>query len=136
MLGTEKSKIAEDLKKEAAAMEEYMDYCDDEQKAKDFSIRDATRVIEDTSALIEDNTAQIAALEEEIAEIGVQMADRQEEHDKIKKLRDQRHEEFKKREAEQEVMIGELVKMEDALKQQIEAMTTPPPIEAPSAEAA
>merc|ERR1719375_1728861 len=136
MLGTEKSKIAEDIKKEAAAMAEYMDYCDDEQKAKDFSIRDATRVIEDTSALIEDNTAQIAALEEEIAEIGVQMADRQEEHDKIKKLRDERHEEFKKREAEQLVMIGELIKMEAALKQQIESMTTPPPIESPSAEAA
>lgn len=136
MLETEKGKIAEDIKKEAAAMAEYMDYCDDEQKAKDFAIRDADRVIEDTSALIEDNTAQISALEEEIAEIGVQMADRQEEHDKIKKLRDERHEEFKKREAEQLVMIGELIKMEAALKQQIESMTTPPPIESPSAEAA
>lgn len=137
MLGAEKAKIAEDIKGEAAAMAEYMDYCDDEQKAKDFSIRDSDRVIEDTSALIEDNTAQIAALEEEIAEIGVQMADRQEEHDKIKKLRDERHAEFKKREAEQLVMIGELIKMEKALKQQIERMTTPPPIpDAPAAEEA
>merc|ERR1719359_2579203 len=125
---TEKGKIAEDIKKEAAAMEEYMDYCDDEQKAKDFSIRDADRVIEDTSALIEDNTAQIAALEEEIAEIGVQMADRQEEHDKINKLREERHAEFKKRESEQLVMIGELIKMEKALKEQINRMTTPPPV--------
>merc|ERR1719359_563173 len=132
---TEKGKIAEDIKKEAAAMEEYMDYCDDEAKAKDFSIRDADRVIEDTGALIEDNSAQIAALEEEIAEIGVQMADRQEEHDKLSKLRDERHDEFKKREAEQLVMIGELIKMEKALKEQIERMTTPPPIpEAPAAE--
>lgn len=137
MLGAEKAKIAEDIKGEAAAMAEYMDYCDDEQKAKDFSIRDSDRVIEDTSALIEDNTAQIAALEEEIAEIGVQMADRQEEHDKIKKLRDERHAEFKKREAEQLVMIGELIKMEKALKEQIERMTTPPPIpDAPAAEEA
>jgi len=137
MLGAEKAKIAEDIKGEAAAMAEYMDYCDDEQKAKDFSIRDSDRVIEDTSALIEDNTAQIAALEEEIAEIGVQMADRQEEHDKIKKLRDERHAEFKKREAEQLVMIGELIKMEKALKEQIERMTTPPPLpEAPAAEEA
>merc|ERR1719353_1780897 len=135
MLGAEKAKIAEDIKGEAAAMAEYMDYCDDEQKAKDFSIRDAARVMEDTSALIEDNTAQIASLEEEIAEIGVQMADRQEEHDKIKKLRDERHEEFKKREAEQTVMIGELMKMQKALKEQINRMTTPPPIpDAPAAE--
>jgi len=136
MLGTEKAKIAEDIKKEAAAMEEYMDYCDDEQKAKDFSIRDADRVIEDTSALIEDNTAQIAALEEEIAEIGVQMADRQEEHDKIKKLREDRHAEFKKRESEQLVMIGELIKMEKALKEQINRMTTPPPVMTAEEEAA
>jgi DNA repair exonuclease SbcCD ATPase subunit len=134
MLETEKSTIAEDIKKEAAAMAEYMDYCDDEQKAKDFAIRDADRVLEDTSALIEDNTAQIAALEEEIAEIGVQMADRQEEHDKIKKLRDERHAEFKKREAEQTVMISELVKMEKALKEQIDRMTTPPPVETGAAE--
>jgi len=137
MLGNEKDKIADDIKKEAAAMAEYMDYCDDEQKAKDFAIRDADRVMEDTSALIEDNTAQITALEEEIAEIGVQMADRQEEHDKLKKIRDNRHEEFKKREAEQEIMIGELIKMEAALKAQIARMTTPPPVEiAPAEEAA
>lgn len=134
MLGTEKSKIAADLEKEGAAMEEYMDYCDDEAKAKDFSIRDADRVIEDTAALIEDNSAQIDALEEEIAEIGVQMADRQDEHDKLKKQRDESHEEFKKREAEQQVMLDELIKMEAALKRQIEAMTTPPPVQGPAAE--
>jgi len=134
MLGTEKSKIAADLEKEGAAMEEYMDYCDDEAKAKDFSIRDADRVIEDTAALIEDNSAQIDALEEEIAEIGVQMADRQDEHDKLKKQRDESHEEFKKREAEQQVMLDELIKMEAALKRQIEAMTTPPPVQSPAAE--
>merc|ERR1719160_667994 len=136
MLGAEKGKIAADLEKEGAAMEEYMDYCDDEAKAKDFSIRDADRVIEDTAALIDDNSAQIDALEEEIAEIGVQMADRQEEHDKLKKLRDERHEEFKKREAEQQVMLDELIKMEAELKRQIERMTTPPPVQAPAAEAA
>merc|ERR1719272_2615952 len=117
-------------------MTEYMDYCDDQAKEKNFAIRDADRVMEDTAAVIEDNTAQIASLEEEIAEIGVQMADRQDEHDKMSKLRDQRHEESKKREAEQTVMIGELIKMEDTLKSQIDAMTTPPPVEAPSAEAA
>merc|ERR1719161_2958216 len=112
-------------------MTEYMDYCDDEAKAKDFAIRDADRVIED-------NSAQINALEEEIAEIGVQMSDRQAEHDKLKKLRDERHEEFKKRESEQQVMLDELIKMEAELKRQIERMTTPPPvvIEAPAAEAA
>lgn len=138
MLGAEKGKIAADLSKEEAAMTEYMDYCDDEAKAKDFAIRDADRVIEDTGALIEDNSAQIDALEEEIAEIGVQMSDRQAEHDKLKKLRDERHEEFKKREAEQQVMLDELIKMEAELKRQIERMTTPPPvvIEAPAAEAA
>merc|ERR1719201_801814 len=138
MLGNEKASIAADLEKEAAAMDEYMTYCDDEAKAKDFAIRDADRTIEDTGAIIEDNSAQIDALEEEIAEIGVQMSDRQAEHDKLKKLRDERHEEFKKREAEQQVMLDELIKMEAELKRQIERMTTPPPvvIEAPAAEAA
>merc|ERR1719311_1367676 len=134
MLGTEKNNIAEDIKKEAVTMEEYMEYCDDEQKEKDFAIRDSTRAMEDNSAIIEDNSAQIKALEEEIAEIGVQMADRQEEHEKIKAIRDRRHEEFKKRENEQVIIIGELVKMEAALKRQIAAMTTPPPAEEPAAE--
>lgn len=138
MLDAEKAKIGEDLKVEAKTMDEYFDYCDDEKKDKSFAIRDATTIIEDSQALIEDNSAQIHELDLEIEQITIEMGEKEDEFAKAEKVRAKAHEEFKKREAEQVIMVDELAKMEMALKQQIEAMTTPPPIgvEGPADEAA
>eukprot|EP00746_Dinoflagellata_sp_MGD_P000782 gnl/MRDRNA2_/MRDRNA2_101417_c0_seq1.p1 gnl/MRDRNA2_/MRDRNA2_101417_c0~~gnl/MRDRNA2_/MRDRNA2_101417_c0_seq1.p1 ORF type:complete len:736 (+),score=241.76 gnl/MRDRNA2_/MRDRNA2_101417_c0_seq1:108-2315(+) len=129
MLDAEKAKIATDIQTEAKTMDEYFDYCDDTKKEKDFAIRDAATIIEDSSALIEDNTAQIKALDIDIEQITIEMDEKNEEFKKAEKVRAKEHEEFKKREAQQVIMVDELAKMEMALKQQIEAMTTPPPVE-------
>jgi len=129
MLQNEKGKIIEDLKEERTDMEEYFEYCDTEKSDKQYAIKTATSKIEDLAAAIEQANGQIEELNNEIIEISGDIADKQGELDKAKELRDQSHEEFKKREHEQEVMIGELEQMEYALKHQMLAMTTPPPVE-------
>jgi len=129
MLQNEKGKIIEDLKEERSNMEEYFKYCDTEQSDKQYAIKRATSKIEDLAATIEQANGQIEEFNEEIVELADDISDRQGELDKAKKLRDDTHAEFKQREHEQEIMIGELEQMEYALKHQMLAMTTPPPVE-------
>merc|ERR1719428_1209881 len=128
MLAKEKGKIAGDLEAENKAMTEYFGYCDDVQKELNYYIKEATRKIEDSSALIEDRTAQIEATEEDLAELRTEEAERSEEMEKADKLRKKEHEEFLQRESEQKIMVEELGQMEIALKEQMAAMTTPPPV--------
>lgn len=129
MLENEKGKITEDLIQERASMEEYFEYCDTEKSDKQYAIKIATGKIEDLAATIEQANGQIEELNNEIVEISGDIKDKEGELDKAKALRDESHEEFKKREHEQVVMIGELEQMEMALKQQMLQMTTPPPVE-------
>merc|ERR1719428_420222 len=128
MLAKEKDKIAGDLEEENKAMTEYFGYCDDVQKELNYYIKEASRKIADSSALIEDRTAQIQAAEEELAELSTEEAEREEEMEKAEKLRKKEHEEFLTRESEQKIMVDELGQMEIALKEQMAAMTTPPPV--------
>jgi hypothetical protein len=128
MLAKEKGKISTDLEKENEAMTEYFGYCDDVQKELNYYIKEATRKIEDNTALIEDRTAQIQAADESLAELATETAERAEEMDKNSKLRKKEHQEFLKRESEQKIMVEELGQMEIALKEQMAAMTTPPPV--------
>jgi len=128
MLGEEKDKIATDLKAEAKSMEDYMQYCDDDQSEKAYAIKTAQKKTDELNALVEDNTAQINALEEEITELGAEIAEAQEDIDKATKLREEEHEDFLARENEQIVIVGEMDKMMIELKHQIASMTTPPPV--------
>jgi len=129
MLAEEKDKIAIDLKAERSQMDEYFNFCHREEDEKNYQIGQANRKIEDLSALIEDNTAQIAELDEEIVDLGTEMA----KHVATQKKEDERRAngtaEFKQREMEQTVMVEELQKLEEALELQMAAMTTPPPVE-------
>jgi len=140
MLGQEKDKIAENLASESKVMAEYMEWCDDTQTEHAYAIKTANSKIEDLDALIEDNGAQIKALDDEVADLGSEMAERQEEIDKANANREKEKEEFGRAQDEQTAMIEELEQMEVALKQQMAAMTTPPPVaeegaEEPAAEA-
>lgn len=128
MLQNEKGKIVEDMKEETAEMDEYLDYCKTEQSDKNYAIKQSTRKIEDLTAAVEQSSAKVDAFNEQIAELGVEMADEQEDLDKAAKLRQETHEEFKVREQEQMIMVGELEQMEQALMHQMMAMTTPPPV--------
>merc|ERR1719316_1174095 len=133
MLESEKGKIAEDIKAEAAEMATYFDWCDDEQKDAGYEIRTATKKIEELAAKIADRTAGIHALDEEIADLAHEITERNDEMDEAEKLREKQKEDFKRAEAEQTAMVEELEHMEQELKRQMEAMTTPPPVtDAPS----
>jgi len=136
MLAEEKDKIAEDLKAERASMDEYFNFCHREEDEKNYQIGRSNRKIEDTTALIDDNTAQIDALDEEIADLGTEMAKLVATQEKQDELRANGTAEFKQREEEQTIMVEELANLEVALEKQMEAMTTPPPVEgsAPAAE--
>lgn len=128
MLGEEKDKIATDLAAEAKSMADYMQYCDDDQSEKAYSIKTAQHKIDELNALVTDNTAQINALEEEITELGAEIASDQDDIDKATKLREEEHQEFLAHEAEQVTTVAELDKMMIELKHQIATMTTPPPV--------
>merc|ERR1719262_557054 len=131
MLAEEKDKIGEDLKAERASMDEYFNFCHREEDEKNYQIGRSNRKIDD-------NTAQIEALDEEIADLGTEMAKLVATQDKEDERRANGTAEFKQREMEQTVMVEELQNLETALEKQMEAMTTPPPVEgsAPAAEEA
>merc|ERR1719161_3143565 len=137
MLAEEKDKIAEDLNAERASMDEYFNFCHREEDEKNYQIGRSNRKIEDLTALIEDNTAQIEALDEEIADLGTEMAKLVAAQEKEDERRANGTAEFKQREMEQQIMVEELSNLEVALEKQMEAMTTPPPVEGsvPDAEA-
>lgn len=136
MLGEEKDKIQADLDHESKVMAEYMEWCDDTQTEHAYAIKFATSKIEDLSALIEDNSAQIKGLDEEIADLGTEIAERNTEMEEAIANREKEKEEFAKAEAEQLAMVEELEAMEVALKKQMAAMTTPPPVPEEGAEGA
>jgi len=79
MLQENKVKVVETLKQEEAEMAEYTQFCDDESSEKGYAIKDATRKISDLNAVIDDAFAQIKALEDEIATLGTEMANKDKE---------------------------------------------------------
>merc|ERR1719316_669450 len=128
MLEEEKDKIKMEVQEEAKEMKEYFQYCKDEKSEKGYTIKTATRKIDDLTSLIDSNSAEIKALEEQLAELGTEQAERSDEMAKAEKVRSKQHEEFLVREEQQRIMVEELEQMGIELKHQIAAMTTPPPV--------
>merc|ERR1719191_855797 len=124
MLGDEKEKIAKDIEAETAQMDEYFTFCHREEDEKNYQIGRSNKKIDEKSAIIEDNTAQITALDEEIADLGTEMAKLVAAQKDEDKLRAESKEEFKVREAEQIIMVDELQRLETELEKQMDAMTT------------
>jgi septal ring factor EnvC (AmiA/AmiB activator) len=69
-----KGKVEKDLAAEAATMEEYSTFCDDELKAKGYAIQTSTSEIANLEATIEDATATSIAMADEIATLGTEAA--------------------------------------------------------------
>jgi len=69
-----KGKIEKDLAAEAATMEEYSTFCDDELKAKGYAIETSTREIAELEAAIADASATSIAMADEIATLGTEAA--------------------------------------------------------------
>lgn len=129
MLGEEKDKIKTTLADEAKTMAEYMEWCDDTQTELSYAIKTANTKIGELTAVITDNGAQINALDEQLVELGNEIAARQSEIEESEAVRTKEHEEFLKAEKEQVATVEELEEMQLALKQQMEAFrATPAPV--------
>lgn len=130
MLGDEKDKIKADLGAEAKTMAEYTQWCDDTITELSYGIKSAKAKIGDLTATIEDNGAQITALDEELAELGNEIAARTSEMEEAIAIREKEHNTFLKAEEEQTAAVTELEELSVALKKQISAFAqTPPPVE-------
>merc|ERR1719258_113087 len=77
LLGECKAKVAKDLAAEAAVMEEYTTFCDDELKEKGYAIETAGREIGDLSATIENSKATGLEKADEISTLGTEIAAKQ-----------------------------------------------------------
>merc|ERR1719443_1495555 len=104
MLGQEKDKVKADLAAEGQTMQEFTEWCDDTSTELTFAVKTAKAKIEDLTAISEDNSAQIAALDEELAELGNEIAERTTELEEMIDIRAKQKETFLKAEAEQEAM--------------------------------
>jgi len=69
-----KGKVAKDLAAEAAVMEEYSTFCDEEAKSKGYAIETAGREIGELGATIEDSKATVLAQSDEISTLGSLLA--------------------------------------------------------------
>merc|ERR1719272_2079982 len=128
MLGEEKDKVEGSVKAESKAMAEYTQWCDDTQTEHSYAIKAANTKISDLTAVIDDSTAEIAGLDDQIHELGKEIADRNHDIEEANANRAHDAEEFAKSEAEQLAMVEELESLAVELKKQMAAMTTPPPV--------
>jgi hypothetical protein len=79
LLGDMQAKVKADLEKESAAMEEYLQFCSDETKAKLFAMKTADRSIADFSAIVTESKAIIAEKDDEISSLGSFISDKERE---------------------------------------------------------
>merc|ERR1719426_732339 len=93
-LRVKKAKVEKDLAAEAAVMEEYTTFCDDELKEKGYAIETAGREIGDLMATIEDSKATITEKTDEIAELGTFIAAKEKELAEATEVRTGKNEEF------------------------------------------
>merc|ERR1719389_432141 len=89
-----KGKITKDLAAEAAVMEEYTTFCDDESKEKGYAIQTAEREISDLMATVEDSKATITAKTDEISELGNLIAAKEKELADAQAVRKGQNDEF------------------------------------------
>jgi hypothetical protein len=94
LLGECKAKVKKDLAAEAAVMEEYVTFCDDELKEKGYAIETAKREIGDLMATIEDSKATITEKTDEIAELGTLISAKEKELAEATEVRKGKNEEF------------------------------------------
>jgi len=116
MLTDNKNKIAADLAAEEKEMAEYSQFCDDEISEKTFAIKTANRKIDDLIATVSDCKAQLKGVEDEVAEIGTQMAAKEKELADASAVRKEDRSEFQATEKELVAAVDQLEKAVVLLK--------------------
>jgi hypothetical protein len=94
MLGEMKTKLKADLAEETKAMNEFMAFCDDEAKNKQYAIKTATRALEDLNAVITESDAKIAECSDEITTLGTEISEKEKELAGATKIRKAEHADF------------------------------------------
>merc|ERR1719240_2493807 len=89
-----KAKVEKDLAAEAATMEEYTTFCDDELKEKGYAIETAKREMSDLSATIEDSKATVVEKTDEISTLGTTIAAKEKELADATEVREAANKEF------------------------------------------
>jgi hypothetical protein len=100
LLGEMKSKVEADIETETKEMEEFMQFCDDESKTKEYAIKDANRLLADLGATIANSAAIITEADDEITTLGTEISAKETELAGAVKIREAEHADFKTTEAD------------------------------------
>jgi len=95
MLGEMKAKTQADIDEEAKSMEEFMQYCSDGAKEKQFSLKTTVRSIEENTALIAESKATISALEDEVETLSTSISSKEKELEEATSIRKAEQVDFK-----------------------------------------
>merc|ERR1719453_1740526 len=79
MLGDMKAKTKADIEEETASMEEFMQYCSDGSKEKEFSLKTAARSIAENTALVDESKSTITELEDEVQTLSTVISEKESE---------------------------------------------------------
>lgn len=77
LLGELKTKVSSEVAAESKAMEEYMEFCNENMRERGYAIKTAVRAINDLQSRIEDEKATIVQADEDIQELGLELAAKQ-----------------------------------------------------------
>jgi len=108
LLQESKMKVKKDLDAEAAEMAEYSEFCDSEISEKTYSIKTGTRKLAELNAAILEGEAQVSSLDDSIATIGSQMAEKESQLTAATVERNKEKADFKATEAELVTSVDQL----------------------------
>jgi len=116
LLDDMKSKITSDLEAESAAMEEYLQFCDDETKEKVNAMKTADSTMADLNAIIEESKATITAKDDEVATLGTAISEKTQELETVSKVREEENANFVAAEKELVQSVAECSRAATALR--------------------
>lgn len=117
MLGEMKAKVETDIETETKEMEEFMQFCDDESKTKEYALKDGERLLADLGATIANSAAIISEAEDEITTLGTEISTKERELDGAVKIREAEHADFKTTEADLAKSVDSIGRAIAAVKQ-------------------
>jgi len=119
-----KVKVENDLANEAAGMEEYTNWCDEEANTKEDAITSSKRTIQDLQATIEDSHATIQSLTSEIDELTGKISTSESDLSKATSIRDNEHKDFQAAEKELVETVDSLERSTSVLKKNLGFLQT------------
>jgi len=114
-----KGKVESDLANEAKLMDEYSQWCDDEQNAKEDAITSSKRTIKDLTATIEDAKASITTLTSSIDELTQKISTSERDLNEATSIRNKERSDFTAAEKELVDTVDSLSRASSVLKKNL-----------------